>query len=444
MKGISSIMCFLLIALSVQTKAIHLKQNTNLNQVLRNSYTTFIVDESLDLHGTSIVLPFRSTLSFTTNGSINNGQIIGNSSLIKAGTSQIFNNIKIGGSWRNTKVYSQWFKFKDGQENNNDVFAQLMQLCGGNQLTHFYMQKGTYYVSAIYRSAPILIPSNVYWHNEATIKMLPTDLEWYNIVYLNKSTNVTIDGGRFMGDVEHHKGNSGEWGHGIKCGGASNVVIKNVTCSHCWGDGIDLIEGLDNNKKPTYNCNNIVIDNVKCLNNRRQGISIEAASNVKILNSEFAYTGFPKYTSPGAGLDIEPWTDNKNKVWSVSVVNCKFHDNKGLDVQCEPNIKKRESFATLRNDIIFSKCEIGSMRIQYTKDVVLKKCRISENLLIQWTDGVELQESKIERLKKGKNSRNVKMKKSEINFKPSIMSYTIPLVGFSALAFICFNKYKMK
>lgn len=290
MKGISSIMCFLLIALSVQAKAIHLKQNTNLNQVLRNSYTTFIVDESLDLHGTSIVLPFRSTLSFTTNGSINNGQIIGNSSLIKAGTSQIFNNIKIGGSWRNTKVYSQWFKFKGGQENNNDVFAQLMQLCGGNQLTHFYMQKGTYYVSAIYRSAPILIPSNVYWHNEATIKMLPTDLEWYNIVYLNKSNNVTIDGGSFIGDVENHKGKTGEWGHGIKCGGATNVIIKNVICSHFWGDGIDLIEGLDENKKPIYNCNNITINNVKCLNNRRQGMSIEAASNVRIINSEFAYT----------------------------------------------------------------------------------------------------------------------------------------------------------
>ena len=433
-----------MIALSVQAKTIHLKQNTDLTKVFGDAYTSFIVEDSLDLHGATIRLPFRSTLSFAINGSIHNGQIIGNSSLIKADERFILDNIKIAGSWRNTKVYSCWFKLLEDKVSNNDVFAQLMQLCTGKQLTHFYMQKGTYYVSAIYRSAPILIPSNVYWHNEATIKMLPTDLEWYNIVYLNKSTNVTIDGGRFMGDVEHHKGNSGEWGHGIKCGGASNVVIKNVTCSHCWGDGIDLIEGLDNNKKPTYNCNNIVIDNVKCLNNRRQGISIEAASNVKILNSEFAYTGFPKYTSPGAGLDIEPWTDNLNKVWNVTVVNCKFYDNKGLDVQCEPNIKKRESFATLRNDIFFSKCEIGSMRIQYTKDVVLKKCRISEILLIQWTDGVELQESKIERFKKGKKSSNVKMKKSEINFKPSIMSYTIPFVGFSALAFVCFTKYKMK
>lgn len=340
MKVINCILCLLMIALSVQAKTIHLKQNTDLTKVFGDAYTSFIVEDSLDLHGATIRLPFRSTLSFAINGSIHNGQIIGNSSLIKADERFILDNIKIAGSWRNTKVYSCWFKLLEGKTSNNDIFAQLMQLCTGKQLTHFYMQKGSYYVSAIYRSAPILIPSNVYWHNEATIKMLPTDLEWYNIVYLNKSTNVTIDGGRFMGDVEHHKGNSGEWGHGIKCGGASNVVIKNVTCSHCWGDGIDLIEGLDNNKKPTYNCNNIVIDNVKCLNNRRQGISIEAASNVKILNSEFAYTGFPKYTSPGAGLDIEPWTDNKNKVWSVSVVNCKFHDNKGLDVQCEPNIKK--------------------------------------------------------------------------------------------------------
>ncbi len=444
MKGISSIMCFLLIALSVQAKAIHLKQNTNLNQVLRNSYTTFIVDESLDLHGTSIVLPFRSTLSFTTNGSINNGQIIGNSSLIKAGTSQIFNNIKIGGSWRNTKVYSQWFKFKGGQENNNDVFAQLMQLCGGNQLTHFYMQKGTYYVSAIYRSAPILIPSNVYWHNEATIKMLPTDLEWYNIVYLNKSNNVTIDGGSFIGDVENHKGKTGEWGHGIKCGGATNVIIKNVICSHFWGDGIDLIEGLDENKKPIYNCNNITINNVKCLNNRRQGMSIEAASNVRIINSEFAYTGLPKYTLPGAGLDIEPWTNNQDKVWNVSVVNCTFHDNEGLDVQCEPNIKKLASFAVLKNNITFSKCNIGSMRIQYTKDIVLKNCNVSKNLLIQWTDGVVVRKSKIEKFKKGNKSSNVKMQNCEIKTKPSIVAYAIPLVGFSAFALVGFTKSKEK
>lgn len=33
------------------------------------SYTTFIVDDRLDLHGVSIRLPFKSTLSFTANDS---------------------------------------------------------------------------------------------------------------------------------------------------------------------------------------------------------------------------------------------------------------------------------------------------------------------------------------------------------------------------------------
>lgn len=140
-----------MIALSVQAKSIHLKQNTILDKKICESYATFIVDDRLDLHGASIRLPFKSTLSFTANGSINNGRIVGNSSLIKAGAWLIFDNITIEGSWRNTKVYSKWFNLAEGQASNNYLFAQLMQLCLGKQLTHFYMQKGTYYVSAIHQ-----------------------------------------------------------------------------------------------------------------------------------------------------------------------------------------------------------------------------------------------------------------------------------------------------
>lgn len=154
-----------MIALSVQAKSIHLKQNTILDKNIWESYTTFIVEDGLDLHGALIRLPFKSILSFTANGSIHNGRIEGNNSLIKAESRLIFDNVTIEGSWRNTKVYSEWFYLDNGQKSNNYIFAQLMQLCSGKQLTHFYMQKGTYYVSAIHRSAPILVPSNVYWHN---------------------------------------------------------------------------------------------------------------------------------------------------------------------------------------------------------------------------------------------------------------------------------------
>lgn len=440
MRVIFSLFNFLLITLPVSAKTVHIMSEHRLGEALKYANTTYVIDESLNLKGRILQLPKNSILDFSSGGKINNGEIVGNNSIIKANAKLIFENIKIGGTWENTEVYSQWFQLSESQVSNDGVFSNLMQLCTGNKLTHFYMQKGTYYVAAVYRSAPIWVPSNVYWHNEATIKMLPTDMDRYNIVYLQKSNNVTIDGGAFIGDVESHKDKTGEWGHGIKCGGASNVVIKNVTCSYCWGDGIDLIEGLDENKKPTLNCNRITIDNVKCFYNRRQGISIEAASNVKITNSEFAYTGFPKYTSPGAGLDIEPWTDNKDKVWNITIVNCRFHDNRGLDVQCEPNVRKEKSFAKLHNNINFSKCDIGSMRIRYTKNITLLGCNVSKALYVLWADGVRLRKTTIEKYVKGEKLNNIKI--IDCKIRPNLLSYTVPVVGVSALVLFVIAKYK--
>ena len=440
MKVVYSLVYFLIITLCVNAKTVHIGSEHILVEAFKYANTTYVIDESLDLRGKTLQLPMNSVLSFSLSGKINNGEIVGNHSIIKADTRLIFENVKIEGTWENTEVYSQWFQLNERKVSNNAVFSNLMQLCTGNKLTHFYMQKGTYHVAAIYRSAPILVPSNVYWHNEATIKMLPTDMDWYNIVYLQKSNNVTIDGGAFMGDVESHKGKTGEWGHGIKCGGASDVVIKNVTCSHCWGDGIDLIEGLDENKKPAINCNRITIDNVRCFYNRRQGISIEAASNVKITNSEFAYTGSPKCTSPGAGLDIEPWTDNKNKVWNIAVANCRFHDNKGLDVQCEPNVQKGAWFVKLRNNIIFSRCEMGTMRIRYAKGMVIENCNVGKHLSVLCADDVKLKNTKIEKFNEGEKASNIKLTNCMI--KPSLLSYAIPLVGISALALTGIAIYK--
>lgn len=108
MKVIGSVLSFLMIALSVQAKSIHLKQNTILDKNIWESYTTFIVDDGLDLQGALIRLPFKSTLSFTANGSIHNGRIVGNYSLIKAESRLIFDNVTIEGNWINTKVYSKW------------------------------------------------------------------------------------------------------------------------------------------------------------------------------------------------------------------------------------------------------------------------------------------------------------------------------------------------
>lgn len=178
------------------------------------------------------------------------------------------------------------------------------------------------------------------------------------------------------------------------------------------------------------------------MNNRRQGISIEAASNVKLINCEFAYTGFPKFTSPGAGLDIEPWTDNRNKVWNVTVIGCKLHDNKGYDIQCEPNIKKSKSFTQLHNNISLLRSEIGTMRIQYTKGIFVRDCSITKDLLVQWTDGVELRKSRIENFKKREKVTNIKMKNCDIKSKSNDLYCAVSLVGLAVFALVADIKYK--
>lgn len=94
-------------------------------------------------------------------------------------------------------------------------------------------------------------------------------------------------------------------------------------------------------------------------------MSIEAASNVKIMNNKFAFTGSLQFTSLGVEIDIEPWIDNRNKIWNITVCKCRLYDNKGWDFQCEPNVQKRISYTSFTNNIVVSKCEIGSMRIQY-------------------------------------------------------------------------------
>jgi len=283
-----------------------------------------------------------------------------------------------------------------------------MNLCFGDEFTHFYLDQGEFFVSAIPSSAPIIVPSNVYWHNDAVIQMLPNAYVKYNLVLILKSKNVTIDGGVFIGDVKEHTGNEGEWGHGIKCSGASNIRLLNLTCKEFWGDGIDIIEALDNNNEASINCKNVTIKNVKSLYNRRQGLSIEAGSNIKIEDSEFAYTGQIKYTIPAAGIDIEPWSDNKDKVWNVYIINSYLHDNSGFDLKCEPNVMRGESFKTLKNNIVVKKSKVGKCRVFYTYHIKISDCDLYSYFEVTNSDDVIVSRSFIKQYVKGRNVGKIK------------------------------------
>ncbi|MBO8466962.1 MAG: right-handed parallel beta-helix repeat-containing protein [Bacteroidetes bacterium] len=400
------------------------------------------INNRLDLRGDTLKLKKGTVVRFADDGIIVNGMVIGDSSEILAAKRQIFGeNVTIGGTWHNKSVYGQWMGLQENADNTQQ-FRNLLVLCTGDNMTHLYTSSGIYPVHAIYNSAPLLFPSNVYWHNLSTIRILPCSYTHYSIVLLHRVKNVTIDGGSFVGDVNGHIGIEGEWGHGIKCGGSTNITLKNLTCSYCWGDGIDLIEGRDNMNQPTIVCNKITIDNVKCLHNRRQGMSIEAAHNVKVSNSEFAYTGHPFMTKPAAGLDIEEWNADGHKMNYLTFKNCTFHNNVGFDMQSEPNWKMgREEYRKFKNNISFELCNMDSCRVTYTNGISFTDCTI-QDMCVHFSNDVSFNNCKIEKLIKSKNDSAVKI--TSCKGKAFLSSYALPMgfVGMPTIIGLVLFAYK--
>ena len=323
------------------TKVV-LKKNASLQSQLKKENVTYLVKYNFDLKGVQVSIPKGCKLNFL-GGRFSNGVIRGNGTEVSAEKVRILENITLLGSWLNKNVYSEWLDFVEGKRvDNARNFRNLMLLCTSREMTHLYMQKGVFWCSVKTGSSNIKVPSNVYWHNSATLRQLPANYPKYSFVLLHKSNNVTIDGGEFVGDVKPHTGTEGEWGHGIKVAGATNVVLKNMVSREFWGDGIDLIEAdyVSSIRAGVGPCNDIIIDNVKCLYNRRQGLSIEAAKNVVVRNSEFAFTGMFKLTEPGCGVDIEPWCKNEEKINNIQFINCYVHDNNPKRDFClEPNLQ---------------------------------------------------------------------------------------------------------
>lgn len=130
--------------------------------------------------------------------------------------------------------------------------------------------------------------------------------------------NIQIIGNSASIEMNKEEYTDGEWRHGICIRASKDILIQDLTIRDSGGDGI-FIAG---NGRGTFS-ENIKIENVCSLNNKRQGISIISAKNVQILNCLFAET---KGTLPGAGLDIEP-NNPQDIIQNILIENCIFKDN---------------------------------------------------------------------------------------------------------------------
>lgn len=148
----------------------------------------------------------------------------------------------------------------------------------------------------------------------------------------------TISGGKIIGDRDAHLGTSGEWGHGIMIRGSSRVTVRDVDISRCWGDGIS-IGARGRTGEAGVPSTDILIDHVRCVGNRRQGLTIGRSRRVRVVDSEFSDT---RGTKPEYGIDIEP--DAPGTAEDITIERCLFRNNRAGAIQ----VYHRVSNVTIR------------------------------------------------------------------------------------------------
>ena len=368
------IVILLISTIGLANAAILVSDKVPLQHQFVKSDETYIISTKFDMNYSYLVVPQNCTLKFE-NGLLRRGRLIGNNTRIEATKDIIFEDIEISGVWNNRYVYSEWVGLKEGAENDNKVrFKNLMALCKGENHKDAYIHKGCFWTSVNENSCAFSIPSNTILHCSATICELPNDFEHACLILINKVSNVIIDGGNYVGDLKSHLGNDGEWSHGIEIRGASNITVNNVKCSYFWGDGIDIIEGFNSQMEPVYICKNITILNSDCLYNRRQGLSIEAVDRCLVKNCMFAFTGRYKHTPPSAGIDIEAWAKNIEKIKNIYIDNCIMKDNVGPSFQSCANVVFGKDYARYMNSILVVNCIMDDIAISHTNGIEFRKC----------------------------------------------------------------------
>jgi hypothetical protein len=154
--------------------------------------------------------------------------------------------------------------------------------------------------SGEYTTGPITLKSKLTLNFRAfvTVSAEPGAFGLYDPLFrsLDKS-DITFNGDKTIFQMNKEEYTSGEDRMVILLNGCSNIEINDLTLKDSGGDGIYLgTNGYRNNQ-------NVIIRNVICDNNKRNGISIISANDLLIDNCILKNTNG---TPPEAGIDIEP------------------------------------------------------------------------------------------------------------------------------------------
>lgn len=346
-------------------------------QAINKANTIYHIQYDYDLNGETITIPENCVLLFE-GGSISNGTIVGTESTIVNSGDYIFIDIIISGTWKVSTIYYTWFKStKISSTSNTQNIRNVIGLCDDNLYNNCYFNFSGETIEVELNSineAVITLKSNTSIYIDGTIQLKNSDLTHYYIIAAYNKSNLKINGGVLLGDVETHAETGGEWGHGILIYNSSDIEISNLTSSKFWGDGINV---NSTNMSTGEVCMNINIHDVIIDSCRRQGISIGGCVNGLIERCTIQNIGAIKATPPTSGIDLEP--NDGNTCWTdVIINNCTFNNIKG---QLERGILLASS--NPNNRIEINNCELNSnICLAWGNNLTVRDCSNIWNVIV--------------------------------------------------------------
>lgn len=252
----------------------------------------------------------------------------------------------------------------DGQHDDTAAFQAAVNALPSDGGTVF-VPSGRYMINAL-KSIQLRSHTRLLMASTAELDAIPNSSTHSIVVKAWNVTDVRIVGGNIVGERVKHMGTTGEWGYGINISGSTNVVVKYVNISNCWGDGLWV--GATGSRGTLDRSDYVTLNGVVSSNNRRQGLSIGPAQHVYVVNSTFRDT---KGTLPEAGIDIEPMTQGPAD--TIRIENTVLSGNHGNGLELHANISNIVvNHITMTNNHGFGAMAISAPNLTFTANIATK------------------------------------------------------------------------
>lgn len=126
---------------------IYLKKNKSIQEQMKQPNTVYVIQYDFDLGGRELVVPENCVLEFD-GGSLRNGSVVGNGTIINANTYTILNNVELSGTICNEKIYPEWFGcIGDEVTDDTENLRKALYASHNLKIQLFLNPKKTYYVT---------------------------------------------------------------------------------------------------------------------------------------------------------------------------------------------------------------------------------------------------------------------------------------------------------